>query len=52
MVVARKSRKQTNHRILDLSGAETVKSWVTGLVAGFVDMEIRAPAAMQVRPLL
>jgi hypothetical protein len=38
MVVARKRRRQTNQRTLDLSGAERVKSWVTGLVAGFVDM--------------
>jgi hypothetical protein len=51
MVVARKRRKQTNQRTLDLSGAEIVKPWEDGLAAGFVDMN-QSPAAMLVGPLL
>jgi hypothetical protein len=51
MVVARKSRKQTNHRIGDLSGAVEVKPASDGLAAVFIDMRRNAPAAMLVRPL-
>ena len=51
MVVARKRRKQTNHRTLDFSGAVVVKPEPDRPVA-WVDIKVKTPARILVRPLL
>src|SRR5260370_8268039 len=49
MVVARKSRPQTAHRIFDFSGAEVVKPESEGLAA-WIGIKVQTPARMLVGP--